>query len=68
MLLGSFKVDEPDDQHICLVQQHLGMSLHELKMRARRKIFSKDTLRTAIQQLLTAVDYLHKEAHIIHTG
>ncbi|KAK2736308.1 hypothetical protein FQN55_001694 [Onygenales sp. PD_40] len=67
MLLDSFTIDGPDGQHICLAHQPLGMSLHELKMRARGKVFSKDVLRTAIPQLLAAVDYLLKEAHVIHT-
>lgn len=67
-LLGSFEVAGPDGKHTCLIHQPLGMSLYELKMRARRKVFSKDVLRPAIRQLLAAVDYLHKESHIIHTG
>ncbi|QSS57378.1 protein kinase [Histoplasma capsulatum var. duboisii H88] len=67
-LLDSFEVTGPDGVHICLIHQPLGMSLYELKMRARGKVFSKDVLRPAIRQLLAAVDYLHKEAHIIHTG
>lgn len=44
------------------------MSLYDLKMRARGKVFSKDVLRTSVRQFLAALDYLHKEAHVIHTG
>ncbi|KAK2861261.1 hypothetical protein FQN49_004383 [Arthroderma sp. PD_2] len=67
MLLDSFEVTGPHGKHTCLIHQPLGMSLYELKMRAKGKVFSKDVLRPAIRQLLAAVDYLHKEAHIIHT-
>ncbi len=44
------------------------MSIYDLKMRARGKVLSKDVLRTSIRQLLAALDYLHKEAHVINTG
>ncbi|KAK4983622.1 hypothetical protein LTR50_007105 [Elasticomyces elasticus] len=36
-------------------------------MRARDKVFSKDVLRNSVRQLLAALDYLHNEAHVIHT-
>ncbi|KAK2786958.1 hypothetical protein FQN53_005904 [Emmonsiellopsis sp. PD_33] len=69
MLLDSFIIDGPDGQHVCRAHHPLGMSLHELKTRTRGKVFSKDVLRTAtILQLLAVVDYLLKEAHVIHTG
>lgn len=68
MLLDSFEVAGPHGRHVCLVHQPLGMSLYDLKMRARGKVFSKDVLKTAVRKLLAALDYLHKEAHVIHTG
>lgn len=67
-LLDSFEVAGPYGRHVCLVHQPLGMSLYDLKMRARGKVFSKDVLRSSVRQLLAALDYLHKEAHVIHTG
>ncbi|OJD24903.1 hypothetical protein ACJ73_03727 [Blastomyces percursus] len=68
MLLDSFKVAGPYGQHICLVHQPLGMSLNELKMRARGKVFTKGVLRSSIRKILAAVvDYLHMEAYIIRT-
>ncbi|OJD13203.1 hypothetical protein AJ78_06321 [Emergomyces pasteurianus Ep9510] len=39
-LLDSFEVTGPDGVHICLIHQPLGMSLYELKMRARGKVFN----------------------------
>jgi serine/threonine-protein kinase SRPK3 len=68
ILLDSFQVAGPHGHHFCLVHPPLGMSLYDLKMRARGKVFSKDVLRTSVRQLLAALDYLHKEAHVIHTG
>jgi non-specific serine/threonine protein kinase len=68
MLLDSFEISGPDGQHVCLVHQPLGMSLHDLQMQARGKIFSKEVLRVSIRQLLAALDFLHKDAHVIHTG
>ncbi|KAI1951440.1 hypothetical protein LOZ12_005829 [Ophidiomyces ophidiicola] len=66
-VLDSFEAAGPHGRHFCLVHPPLGMSLYELKMRARGKVFTKDVLRPCIRQLLAAVDYLHKDAHIIHT-
>lgn len=68
MLLDSFEISGLHGKHICLVHPPLGMSLHDLKMRARGKVFNKYVLRTSLRQLLAALDFLHKEAHIIHTG
>lgn len=68
MLLDSFEALGPEGKHICLVHQPLGMSLHDLKMQAQGKVFSKEVLRVSIRQLLAALDFLHKDAHIIHTG
>lgn len=67
MLLDSFEVAGPHGRHFCLVHQPLGMSLYDLKMRARDKVFSKDVLRSSVRQLLAALDYLHNETHVIHT-
>jgi len=67
-LLDSFTVTGPHGQHICLVHQPLGMSLWDLKMKARDKVFSKVVLRMSIRELLVALDFLHDEAHVIHTG
>ena len=67
-LLDSFEILGPNGKHICLVHQPLGMSLHDLKMQAQGKVFSKEVLRVSIRQLLAALDFLHKDAHIIHTG
>jgi serine/threonine-protein kinase SRPK3 len=44
------------------------MSLYDLKMKARDKVFSKDVLSRSIRRLLAALDYLHNEAHVIRTG
>jgi serine/threonine-protein kinase SRPK3 len=68
MLLDSFEVTGPHGRHYCLVHQPLGMSLYDLKMRARDKVFSKEVLRISVRQLLAALDYLHNEAGVIHTG
>lgn len=68
MLLNSFEILGPDGKHICLVHQPLGMSLHDLKMQAQGIVFSKEVLRVSIRQLLAALDFLHKDARIIHTG
>ncbi|MCJ1256787.1 hypothetical protein MMC24_004611 [Lignoscripta atroalba] len=67
MLLDSFEIAGPHGRHCCLVHQPLGMSLHDLKLRARDRVFSKDVLRSSVRQLLAALDYLHNEAHVIHT-
>jgi len=35
MLLDSFEITGPYGRHVCLIHQPLGMSLYDLKMRAR---------------------------------
>ncbi|OAX77343.1 hypothetical protein ACJ72_08361 [Emergomyces africanus] len=44
MLLDFFKITKPNDEHICLIHQSLGMSLYELKLCACEKVFAKDAL------------------------
>jgi serine/threonine-protein kinase SRPK3 len=46
------------------------MSLYDLQIRARLndKYFTKEILRPSMRQLLAALDYLHRDAHVIHTG
>ena len=68
MLLDSFEISGPHGRHHCLVHEPLGMSLYDLQMRARNRVFSKDVLRTSTRQLLAALDFLHTQAGIIHTG
>jgi hypothetical protein len=68
MLLDSFEITGPHGRHHCLVHELLGMSLYDLEMRARNRAFNKDVLRTSTAQLLAALDFLHTQACIIHTG
>lgn len=69
-LLDSFEVTGPHGRHLCLVHQPLGMSLYDLQIRARLndKYITKEILRPSMRQLLAALDYLHRDAHVIHTG
>ncbi|KZF26973.1 protein kinase [Xylona heveae TC161] len=66
-LIDSFEIIGPHGRHRCLVHQPLGMSLEELKMYTRDKVFSKDLLKIALRELLIALDFLHSEAQVIHT-
>jgi serine/threonine-protein kinase SRPK3 len=68
MLLEDFEVAGPHHHHICLVHQPLGISLDELMDLLPKKTFNNDLLRPTLRQVLGALDYLHKEAHVIHTG
>ena len=66
LLLDSFEI-KGHGKHNCLVHQPLGMSVYDLKMHARAKVFNKEVLRTSIKQVLAALDYLHKEVHVMYT-
>ena len=67
-LLDSFRVQGPTGDHWCLVHQPLWDSCESLQRRASHPNCSKDFLRDVLKSLLSALDYLHTECHVIHAG
>lgn len=68
-LLASFEVSGPHGNHIVLALQVSQMSLRDMDtvfMKGRG--FEEDFVKSAIKELLQAVDFLHTEAKAVHTG
>eukprot|EP00268_Persea_americana_P021616 TRINITY_DN2154_c2_g4_i1.p1 TRINITY_DN2154_c2_g4~~TRINITY_DN2154_c2_g4_i1.p1 ORF type:complete len:441 (-),score=85.40 TRINITY_DN2154_c2_g4_i1:336-1658(-) len=66
-LLDHFKHAGPNGQHICLVFEFLGDSLLRLIKYNRYKGIELSKVREICGWILMALEYLHKELHIIHT-
>lgn len=52
----------------CLVHPPLAMSLCELRNRTIEKLLPEDLLKPILIHILLALDFLHTEAKIVHTG
>lgn len=67
-LLESFEIEGPHGKHICLVHQPLGVSLGELRKVTPDGVFGVDLIRQTLRHILVGLQFLHEEAHVIHTG
>lgn len=66
-LYDSFELKGRAGKHRCLVLQPMHMTLLEM-MRLNPRPFGLPLLKLTLQRLLLALDFLHTEAGIIHTG
>lgn len=66
-LYDTFDLQGPVGKHSCLVLQPMHMTLLEM-MRLNSKPFDLPLLKMTVKRLLLALDFLHSEAGIIHTG
>lgn len=66
-ILGHFKVEGPDEPHVCLVHEPLTMRTSELRPLLPNDRFTTDMLRAFCIYLLYALDFLHTDAGLIHT-
>lgn len=66
--LDAFDIAGPDDRHRCLVHQPLWDSLRGLSYRNPVEKLPAPIVATALHRLLLALDYLHTECHMAHTG
>ncbi|KAJ6120388.1 kinase-like domain-containing protein [Penicillium sp. IBT 18751x] len=69
-VLDKFQLISTDGSsfHQCLIHPPLGMSLYELRNRTVKKVFPEILLKSTLIHILLALDFLHSEAHVIHTG
>lgn len=67
-LLDSFDVDGPDGRHRCLVHPPLWESLLALLHRNPILRLPAPVLAFALQRVFLALDFLHNECQIVHTG
>ncbi|KAL9013981.1 MAG: hypothetical protein Q9173_001356 [Seirophora scorigena] len=62
-----FSIQGPNGEHHCLVHEPMLESTQELLRRNPTHRFTEDLLKVFLQYLLSALDYLHTEALLIHT-
>lgn len=69
-LLDAFELKgkHGNDHHQCLIHAPLGMSLWQLMRLFPDCTFTEELLKATLINLFMALDYLHTEANIIHTG
>lgn len=69
-VLDKFQLSSIDGSHFyqCLIHPPLAMSLFELRKRTARKSLPENLLKPTLIHILIALDFLHSEAHVIHTG
>lgn len=67
-LLDSFGVSGPEDKHRCLVHPPLWENLIEFLYRNPVRRLPVPTLAVTLHRLFLALDYLHTECKVIHTG
>lgn len=67
-MIEKFELTSPKGIHQCIVYELLLTSLLHFQATLDPMSLPEDLLKGALQQLLLALDYLHSEAHVIHTG
>ena len=66
--LDTFTLQGPKGEHQCIVHMPMLENTQELLSRNPSHRFTEDLLKIFLQLLLSALDYLHTDAHLIHTG
>jgi serine/threonine protein kinase len=66
--LDMFTIPRQGGDHRCLVQKPMWDSFKDLLKRNPAYRFTEELLRAGLSQLFLALDYLHTETKIIHTG
>lgn len=67
-LVDSFHIDGPEDKHQCLVHPPLFESVWEFLHRNPVERLPKVILAFTLRRVFLALDYLHTECQVIHTG
>lgn len=67
-LYDTFELSNPCGVYQCLVHPPMHMSINKLRMRARSCRLSEPLLKQTLICLLQALDFLHSEANIVHSG
>ncbi|KAI5464267.1 kinase domain protein [Mariannaea sp. PMI_226] len=66
--IDEFQLKGPEGTHICLVYEPMRETLFQLQHRLRRQRLAPPLFKFFTFCLLQAVDYLHNECRLIHTG
>lgn len=66
--LDLFQLHRPGGDHSCLVQRPMWESWKDLLRRNGSGRFSEPLLKAGLKHLFMALDYLHSECKLVHTG
>lgn len=66
--LDFFTIPRHGGDHHCLVQQPMWESFRHLLYRNPTHRFTEDLLKAGLMQIFLALDYLHTECKLVHTG
>jgi serine/threonine protein kinase len=66
--LDMFTIPRPGGDHKCLVQKPMWDSLKDLLGRNPTHRFPEKLLKACLAQVLLALEYLHSECKLVHTG
>lgn len=66
--LDIFTIPCSTGDHACLVQKPMWESFGDLLYRNPNHRFSEDLLKAGLVQIFLALDYLHTECKLVHTG
>lgn len=66
-LRNAFEILGPHGRHQCLVQPPMHMSILDM-LEMNTEPLNAPLLKHILKRLLNALDFLHAEAHLVHTG
>jgi serine/threonine protein kinase len=66
-LYDTFEISGPHGGHQCLIQPPMHLSILDM-LESNSESFNAPLLRLILKRLLAALDFLHTEAGIVHTG
>ena len=64
----TFEINASGGCHVCLVHPPLHMTIGALQKRGLRQRYNEVLLRETLLRLFRALDFLHTEADVVHTG
>lgn len=69
-VLDKFTLPRSTGDHICLVHPPLGMSIDSMQLIAMsaKNHLPMDVVKMVTRDILLALDYLHTERKLVHTG
>ncbi|RMZ13465.1 hypothetical protein D0862_02307 [Hortaea werneckii] len=67
-MLDTFKISNRHQKHTCLIHEPLGMSLETCRSFFPDRKFPDLMIKSTLKHLLIALNFLHTEAGIVHTG